>query len=74
VRNPGAGTVPTADDPGHGLVGMRERAAMVAGTLDARRTGDGAWVVRLSVPRAPGRDGREPSARERDVVEKEGAP
>lgn len=73
VRNPGAGTVPSTDDPGHGLVGMRERAAMVAGTLDARRAGDGAWVVRLRVPRAPGRDGREPSARGQDVVENEGA-
>ena len=59
VRNPAAGTVPDPGSaPGHGLVGMRERAAVLGGTLDARRAPDGAWVVRLSVPRATARDPR----------------
>ncbi|QJW37972.1 sensor histidine kinase [Cellulosimicrobium protaetiae] len=57
VRNPAARTVPPPGTrPGHGLVGMRERAAVLGGTLDARRTPDGAWVVRLTVPRAPARE------------------
>jgi signal transduction histidine kinase len=59
VRNPAAGTVPAADpQTGHGLVGMRERAAVLGGSLDARRAPDGAWLVRLTVPRAPARDSR----------------
>jgi hypothetical protein len=37
---------------------MRERAAVLGGSLDARRAPDGAWLVRLTVPRAPARDSR----------------
>ncbi len=62
VRNPAGRTAPPQDArPGHGLVGMRERAAVLGGTLDARRTPDGAWLVRLTVPRAPARDPRTPA-------------
>ena len=66
VRNPSAASVasvtpaPDPARPGHGLVGMRERAAMLGGAVEARRMPDGAWLVRLVVPRSPGRDGREP--------------
>ncbi|WP_175007494.1 sensor histidine kinase [Cellulosimicrobium sp. TH-20] len=62
ARNPAGRTAPPQDArPGHGLVGMRERAAVLGGTLDARRTPDGAWLVRLTVPRAPARDPRTPA-------------
>ncbi len=62
VRNPAGRAAPPQDArPGHGLVGMRERAAVLGGTLDARRTPDGAWLVRLTVPRAPARDPRTPA-------------
>jgi len=37
--------------PGHGLIGMRERAEFVGGTLDAGPTPRGGWRVRLAVPR-----------------------
>ncbi|OLT50919.1 hypothetical protein [Cellulosimicrobium sp. CUA-896] len=57
VRNtvpPGAAPA-VGPRPGHGIIGMSERAAMVGGTLTAGRTPDGAWRVRLTVPR-PVRD------------------
>lgn len=51
---PGSG--PGADDPGHGLVGIRQRAAMYGGTvtIGPRDTGHG-WIVDvvLDVPPAP---------------------
>ncbi|WP_063733421.1 sensor histidine kinase [Streptomyces sp. RTd22] len=63
---PGApGTAPTgsrtgADGPGHGLVGIRQRAAMYGGTvtIGPRDTGPG-WIVEvvLDVPSAPAAPG-----------------
>ncbi|MCA5892058.1 sensor histidine kinase [Isoptericola sp. NEAU-Y5] len=46
-------TVPSAAAarPGHGLIGMRERAEFVGGTLDAGPAPGGGWRVRLTVPR-----------------------
>nr|WP_246256100.1 histidine kinase [Isoptericola halotolerans] len=48
--------------PGHGLIGMRERAALVEGTLEAGAVPGGAWRVRLAVPcgarTVPGRTGQ----------------
>lgn len=38
--------------PGHGLIGMRERALSVGGSLVAGPTADG-WTVDLTVPRDP---------------------
>jgi len=50
VENP-AGDAPAPDDGGrgHGLIGMRERALLAGGTLDAGREG-GTFVVRASLP------------------------
>ncbi|WP_327118195.1 histidine kinase [Nocardia sp. NBC_01730] len=39
---------------GLGLVGMRERVAVLGGSLDAGRHSDGAWRVRASIPLQPG--------------------
>jgi signal transduction histidine kinase len=47
---------PTGDDAaqlngaGHGLVGMRERAALFGGTLDAQPTADNGWQVSATLP------------------------
>jgi signal transduction histidine kinase len=38
---------------GHGLVGMRERAAMLGGSLDAGPTGDGGFLVTAVLPASP---------------------
>lgn len=61
VRNerPPAGTAevncPAAGLPsgGHGLIGLRERAALLGGTFTAGRTGDGGFEVRASFPLPP---------------------
>ncbi|MGW4849236.1 sensor histidine kinase [Nocardia brasiliensis] len=39
---------------GMGLVGMRERIAVLGGTLETGRAADGAWRVRATIPLAPG--------------------
>jgi signal transduction histidine kinase len=45
---------PGADGtPGHGLAGMRERAASVGGTLDAGPGSGGGFVVTATLPRGP---------------------
>jgi signal transduction histidine kinase len=57
VRNdppPVPGTPPGA--PGHGIVGMRERVAMLGGTLSAAPTGDGGYLVEATLPFATARD------------------
>ena len=48
VRDHGPGPAGEAD--GHGLVGMRERAAMVGGTLEAGPAEDGGFSVRAELP------------------------
>jgi signal transduction histidine kinase len=40
-----------ADGTGVGLIGMRERAALLGGTLRAEPTRDGGWTVELELPR-----------------------
>jgi len=44
---------PTPTREGFGLLGMRERAALVGGTLDAGTDPDGGWTVRLTLPSEP---------------------
>ncbi|RRQ28708.1 sensor histidine kinase [Rhodococcus sp. Eu-32] len=43
-------TASTVQGTGNGLLGMRERVAVLQGTLDAGRTDDGQWVVRAVLP------------------------
>ena len=46
-------------EPGHGIVGMRERATGVGGSLDAGPTADGGYAVRATLPlRAAEGDGQ----------------
>lgn len=49
VRNR-AGAVTGVQGSGMGLIGMRERAAEVGGTVQAGPTADGGWSVRLVLP------------------------
>ena len=64
VRNgppPVAGGPPPPAAPGHGIVGMRERATMLGGTLAAGPTADGGYLVEATLPLeepAPERAGR----------------
>ncbi len=49
VTNPARGDGSADADGGHGLVGMRERAALLGGRLEARKE-DGAFHVRAELP------------------------
>lgn len=46
----GEGEVPTG---GHGLIGMRERASLLGGTLEAGPALEGGWLLRAELPTAP---------------------
>jgi signal transduction histidine kinase len=50
VRDDGAGNGARGDGHGHGLQGMRERAELCGGTLDAGPAPDGGWVVSARLP------------------------
>lgn len=65
VRNAVPAGIPASagDPPGHGVIGMTERATMVGGTLAAGLLPDGAWRVRLTVPRSAPPDRRAAPAR-----------
>ncbi|MFJ9854163.1 sensor histidine kinase [Streptomyces sp. NPDC101150] len=43
-------TAPALPGGGHGLVGLRERAQSLGGTLEARHTAEGGFVVRAEFP------------------------
>ena len=43
-------SAPAPDSGGHGIRGMRERAALLGGSLEAARTDDGGFAVRASFP------------------------
>jgi signal transduction histidine kinase len=49
VRNPTTGTLPTAAGSGSGVRGLRERAAVLGGTAEAGRVGEG-WRVAVRLP------------------------
>ncbi|MGJ4846079.1 sensor histidine kinase [Leifsonia sp. Le1] len=50
-RAPGRpASAPAPDTGGHGIRGMRERAALLGGSLEAERTDDGGFVVRARIP------------------------
>lgn len=53
VRDDGASGAPGAiasADPGHGLIGMRERATLFGGTVSASAAERGGWTVRARLP------------------------
>jgi signal transduction histidine kinase len=52
VANPVADGATARTTGGHGLTGMRERAALLGGTLDARGVGD-RFEVRATLPQSP---------------------
>jgi signal transduction histidine kinase len=47
---PGIAARPTAAGSGHGVVGMRERATLLGGTLAADRDPDGGYTVTAVLP------------------------
>jgi signal transduction histidine kinase len=50
VRDDGAGFEPAAGSPGFGLVGMRERLALVHGSLDIESAPGSGTLIRASIP------------------------
>jgi signal transduction histidine kinase len=51
IRNQGIGRpAQPADEGGHGLLGMRERAMLNGGVLETSRGADGGFIVRALLP------------------------
>jgi signal transduction histidine kinase len=50
VNGPARADVPVAPGSGHGLIGMRERVALVDGTFHAGPTADGGYLVEVAIP------------------------
>ena len=48
--SPNADEAPQINGAGHGLIGMRERAVLFGGTLDAQPTADHGWQVSATLP------------------------
>jgi signal transduction histidine kinase len=55
TNDPPAGPPPEADGTGHGLAGMRERAALLGGELSAGPESGGGFAVRALLPAGEGR-------------------
>jgi signal transduction histidine kinase len=53
VRDNGPGPSAAADSPGHGLLGMRERAAAVGGSLRTGAAAGGGFLVEAVLPAKP---------------------
>ncbi|WP_368498173.1 sensor histidine kinase [Herbiconiux sp. A18JL235] len=56
-RGSGAPPLPRHDE-GFGVLGMRERAALIGGSFDAGPTDDGGWETRMRIPRGLARADR----------------
>lgn len=50
VTDDGGGRRATVGEPGHGIIGMRERVAVYGGTLEAAPAADEGFVVRARLP------------------------
>ena len=50
VADDGLGSTALNDSPGHGIAGMRERAAGLGGTVSAGAVPGGGFVVRAVLP------------------------
>jgi signal transduction histidine kinase len=61
VSNPTAGGAPGEPEAGNGIVGMRERATALGGTLEAGRGSDGVFTVRARLPLATAPDPQSPT-------------
>jgi len=53
VVDDGRGSAAAPTSPGHGLIGMRERAALCGGHLHAGPKPGGGWVVAARLPYQP---------------------
>jgi signal transduction histidine kinase len=72
IRNgPATSAPPAAAGAGHGLIGMRERAALLGGTLDAGSDGDGGYTVSATLPFGGAEDGAEDGGAEDGAEEPE---
>ncbi|WP_343233992.1 histidine kinase [Streptomyces sp. SID8385] len=56
VRNapPGPQARPASRGTGYGIIGMRERSALIGGSFGAGPTDDDGWETRISIPRESG--------------------
>lgn len=53
ITDDGAAVSQTHSQPGHGLIGMRERVSLYGGILDTGPRPEGGWRVRARLPIAP---------------------
>jgi two-component system, NarL family, sensor histidine kinase DesK len=71
VLDDGDGGGAAEGEGGHGLSGLRERAAALGGEVTAGPAPDGGFRLRMAIPRAAGRDAPAPEERTASVVASE---